>query len=289
MAHRSAEDRYRALFNVIPQGVIVYDTAGVMIEANEAAAEIIGADLDQIIGHNTRETDWPAWTEDGETLAWEDRPPAVTLRTGEPVRDFVFGVNRICDGEPRWILASTEPIFDESGEVVAAVASVTDITEERAEQQQLQESREQLQAIVDASPPAIITVNMEGIVTSWSPSAERIFGWSAEEVIGEFNPTVSEDIRDFYADAIREWDHRGSGDSEEIAVLCRDGSTVEIAISVAPLHEDGEQVGVVGIMEDISDRKRAEEREREQREHLATIMRSSPSAIVTVDMNGNVV
>ncbi len=286
MIDGTTEDRYRALFEVIPQDVVVYDTEGVMIEANQAAAEIIGADLDELIGHNTRGADWQAWTEDGEDLPWDGRPLAITLRTGEPVRDYVFGINRVCDGDRRWIRASTEAIFGDDGDVAAAVACITDITEQRTEQRQLQESREHLQAIIDASPPGIITVNMEGIVTSWSPSAERIFGWSADEVIGEFNPTVSEEMREFYLNSIREWDHRGTGESEEVAVLSKDGSTTEIAISVAPLYEDGEQVGVVGIMEDISARREAERREVEQRRRLEAILDSSPFAIITLDPDG---
>ncbi|MBD3292130.1 MAG: PAS domain S-box protein, partial [Armatimonadia bacterium] len=186
------------------------------------------------------------------------------------------------------IETNTEPILDKSGGIVAAVASISDITDQRDEQRQLRRSRERLAAIIDASPPGIMTVDMEGRVTSWSLSCERIFGWTEEEVLGRPNPTVPEQMRNTYVESIAHWDDRRGGRSREMEVLRKDGSMIPVSISVAPLRAEGEQVGALGIMQDVSPRRRAERQQREERQHLSAVLQSSPLPIVTVDLEGRV-
>ena len=116
-----------------------------------------------------------------------------------------------------------------------------------------------LRAVVAASPLAIVSLDSNGRVASWNASAERIFGWSAEEVIGKPSPTVP-------AEAIEESDAilREVLAGQTVTGLHRrrmrkDGSAIMVGMSTAPLfNETGEVRGTVIIAEDVTAQERAE-------------------------------
>ncbi|MFN2598868.1 MAG: PAS domain S-box protein, partial [Pyrinomonadaceae bacterium] len=132
---------------------------------------------------------------------------------------------------------------------------------------ELRESNFKLEAIIKASPLAIVALDREGLVRSWNPAAERIYGWSQEEVLGEPLPTVPEEGR-----AEMERNHRAAVGGTifsgyETKRVRKDGSTVEVSISTSPLlGEGGEAAGVVALVADVTERKRAEAALREQSE-----------------------
>ncbi|HTR35385.1 MAG TPA: ATP-binding protein [Bryobacteraceae bacterium] len=116
-----------------------------------------------------------------------------------------------------------------------------------------------LDAIVRASPIAIVTLDLAGRVMTWNPAAEQIHGWTAEEVIGRPLPVVPEemraDVQEIQAKILRE----GGVANLEHPCLRKDGSSVLASISGAPLHNDqGEPIGAVYMVSDITERKRAE-------------------------------
>jgi PAS domain S-box-containing protein len=124
----------------------------------------------------------------------------------------------------------------------------------------LQRSEENLRLIIDSSPIAVTAVDTEDKVTLWNPAAEKMFGWQSDEVIGRPLPIVPEGMGDrhrgMYEDAIR---GRAITPYE---TLCRrkNGLPVEVSLSAALLKDaEGRTVGVLTLIEDIGDRKRAEE------------------------------
>jgi PAS domain S-box-containing protein len=137
---------------------------------------------------------------------------------------------------------------------------------------ELRVARDEFQALIDASPVPIVVYDRDGVVTVWNPAAEEVFGWTAEEVIGSFFPIVPDDLREEF-DRIREDVYEGRAFSGyETTRLRKDGSKVEVSFSNAPVRDAvGEIRGVVGIITDVTDRKRAERAiiESEQRLRLA--------------------
>lgn len=123
--------------------------------------------------------------------------------------------------------------------------------------------QQHLQAAVEASPLALITVDCEGIVTGWNPAAETIFGWTANEAFGRFLPIAGKRYHGEWA-AIRKRLRAGETViGVEAQRLRKDGSLIDVAISAAPLSDlDGRYTGTLALVEDISDRKRIE-REKE--------------------------
>jgi PAS domain S-box-containing protein len=123
---------------------------------------------------------------------------------------------------------------------------------------------ENLQSLVKSSPLAIITYNADGQVLMWNPSAERIFGWNEQEVIGKKLPIVPEDKQE-ESRSLREMVLHGEHLSEiELVRLTKDGSRINVSISTAPVKDTkGNTTYTMAIFADITERKlAAKERER---------------------------
>jgi PAS domain S-box-containing protein len=116
-----------------------------------------------------------------------------------------------------------------------------------------------LAAILHASPPGIIAIDTNSNVTFWSDGAERLYGWSAEEVIGRSPPTLAGLADGILAD---QWRRLHDGESllrEETSRRAKSGELIEVVVSVAPLHDStGEIIGLLTVQEDIRERKRLE-------------------------------
>jgi PAS domain S-box-containing protein len=104
----ATQERYQTLFETLPQGVIYYDTNGLILGANPAACQLLGLDEDELIT-------WPligstqAVHEDGSAFLASELPVAVALRTGEVVTDVVLGVPHGRTGEQRWLRVTAVP------------------------------------------------------------------------------------------------------------------------------------------------------------------------------------
>jgi PAS domain S-box-containing protein len=121
-----------------------------------------------------------------------------------------------------------------------------------------------LAAIVDSSDDAIVSKTLEGIVTSWNPAAERLFGYAADEIIGRPIATLAPPDRENEMSAILERIRRGEKvDHFETVRRRKDGSLVDVSLTVSPIRDEkGRIVGASKIARDITARKQAEERQR---------------------------
>ena len=131
--------------------------------------------------------------------------------------------------------------------------------------EELKENEEFLRAMISCSPVALYSIAPDGAVTTWNQSAERVFGWHAEEVIGRPLPIVPEDKKDEFArfrDQILQG-HTLSG----VAVLRRrkDGSHFHASLSASPIYsvQTGEIIGIMGSVEDITEHRKLEEQLRQ--------------------------
>jgi PAS domain S-box-containing protein len=131
---------------------------------------------------------------------------------------------------------------------------------------------EQFRALVDASPMAVVSDDLEGKVAVWNPAAERLFGWSAAEIVGgtaPFTPPEREEERN----ELREKIMAGEiAHGFETLRLNRAGERIPVIISAAPMFdEDGKVVSTIRVIEDISERKRIELELREKTDLLSTV------------------
>ncbi len=132
-----------------------------------------------------------------------------------------------------------------------------------------QEVNGPLRALVQASPLAIIGLDLDGKVLSWNPAAQRLFGWSAAEVIGRLLPILPEGGAVAELQGLRARVRGKPLTGLELQRRRKDGTLIDISLSTAPLYDvSGNLAGSVGVMEDITPRKRAEEELHQAAEQL---------------------
>jgi len=169
--------------------------------------------------------------------------------------------------------------------------------------QTLWETVQRLHAIVEASPVAIIALDGDGCVHMWNRSAERVFGWREDEVIGHSNPTVPPDLQQEFRSLIQSRMQGEAQEGFETTRVRKDGELIDVSVWSAPLHDSaGNITGVMTEVVDITERKRAE-REKAQllaREQAARaeagiekryrkLLEAAPDAILEVDGTGRIV
>jgi len=138
-------------------------------------------------------------------------------------------------------------------------------------------------ALVESSEDAIITKDLEGVVTSWNGAAERIFGYSANEMVGKpFSMLIPAD-REEEELQILGCIRRGEVVSHHETVRQRkDGTLVDISVTISPVKDEaGRVIGAAKIAHDVTERKRSEERFR-------LVVEAAPNAMVMVDASGKI-
>jgi len=128
----------------------------------------------------------------------------------------------------------------------------------------LRETNDFLSALIKASPAAITVLDADGNVTLWNPSAERIFGWQADEVVGRPLPTIPPEKREEHRALREQVMQEGRFKTIDVIRHKKDGSLIHINLSTAPLRDaKGDICGIMGIMVDITERKQLEEQLRQ--------------------------
>src|SRR5262249_42674912 len=144
-----------------------------------------------------------------------------------------------------------------------------------------------LSAILSSADDAIISKDIHGIVTTWNPGAERVFGYTAEEMIGKsiaiLIPANHPDEESHILQRIRRGEHIEHFETQRRR---KDGQIIDVSITVSPITDGmGRVIGASKIARDITDRKRLEKAERDQL-FLAAIISSAEDAIISKDLHG---
>jgi PAS domain S-box-containing protein len=143
-ALRASEERYRSVIAAMQDGVVLLDADGSIRACNTSAERILGLSADQMKGRTPVDPRWGAIREDGSPFPDEDRPPVVTLRTGQPCSNVIMGVQRP-DRTLTWLSVNSHPLLQSDGIALAGVvACFTDITDRRRTEEALQQTAERL-------------------------------------------------------------------------------------------------------------------------------------------------
>jgi PAS domain S-box-containing protein len=218
---------------------------GIITSWNPAAEKMYGYSSQEIIGKPIA------------LLVPDDRdhePEAITskIRTGEAVKRLET-VRIRKDGATCSVSLTVSPIRGEDGAIVGASVISRDITEQKAA---LEASRT-MAAIVQFSGEAIIGTTLDGIITSWNPVAERIYGYASEEIIGRPGRIITPEDRTNEARAVVEKIRAGQN-VEHLETTCirKDGTVFPVSLSVAPIRDaDGAIVGLSAIAQDVTEQR----------------------------------
>jgi PAS domain S-box-containing protein len=214
---------------------------------SEAYAHLTGHDRDAVIGKTI-----------DEVIGQRG------LRTLQPYIDRVLrgeSVDFECELEfphsgARSLAIAYRPELDPDGKVEGWIASLLDVTEQRSGEQ----ARRQLASIVESSDDAIVSEDLNGVVISWNPGAERLFGYSTAEMIGKPITTIVPDYLQSEEPVILARIRRGERiEHYETVRRCKDGRLVNVSLTVSPMRdEQGRVIGASKIARDDTARKSAE-------------------------------
>ena len=219
---------------------------------SQAYAQLIGARREQIIGKTIAEAI-------GDKGFGTLRPHIEKVLRGEAI-EFDCEIDFPIAGTRRLHIAY-RPETDADGKVDGWIASLLDITE----QSRAVQAREQLASIVESSGDAIVSKDLNGIIISWNRAAERLFGYTAEEVVGKsITILIPEELHDEEPKILERIRRGDSLDHYETIRQRKDGSRLPVSLSVSPVRDaHGTIIGASKIARDITARKEAEhERDR---------------------------
>ena len=245
---RESEERFRAIVDGTPECVKLVNADGTLLLMNEAGLELIGAAAPQeVTGRSVY-----------DVIAPEDREAFRHLNSrvcsgGKGSLEYqIIGLK----GTRRRVQTHAVPLRRPDGSI-AQLAIARDITDRsRAE-----ETRLLLGAIVDSSDDAIISKDLNGIITSWNQGAERMFGYSAEEIVGQpVLKLIPDDRKNEEPNILARLQRGERVDHFETIRRRKDGTLLHISLTISPVRDGrGRIIGASKIARDISDQKRAEE------------------------------
>ncbi len=245
------------------------DMDGRVIYWNSAAAELFGYTAREALGAHVGKLIVPR--EEGKRA---DRN-VEELRAGRKVVGEYLLMKK--DGSTFPAHVTNAPVYHADGSVAAIVAICIDLTERRAQEERLAG----LAAIVESSNDAVIQHDLEGRIVSWNAAAERIYGYTAAEVLGKHFSVLAPESERHEVEAVRQRVLAGFRvRARPSQRLRRDGSIADLNIAFFPVHAaDGRITGTATVARDVTEQARADQ----ERRRLAAIVESATEAIIGRD------
>jgi len=243
----------KAILNTVVDPVVVLDAKLQVQTANRAFYTIFGVSRDETQGISIRKIgndEWETsevWESIGTTLSGPSEFHAVEIDREFPTgrRTLVLDARRLAGARDSLI-----------------VLTFHDVTERK----QAERITSLLAAIVDSSDDAIISKKLDGTITSWNKSAERLFGYKAEEALGQhITLIVPWEGRSEEEDILRRLAGGERVDHFETERKCKDGTTVDVSLTISPIRDAaGRVIGASKVARDITERRQAEQALSEQ-------------------------
>ena len=245
------------LLQALPVAVYMTDAEGRITFYNDAAAELWGCRPQ--LGSDKWCGSWRIYWPDGRPLPHDECPMALTLKQGKPIR----GVEAIAerpDGTRVRFLPYPTPLWDGEGRLTGAINLLMDITERQ--EAGIQAAR--LAAIVSSSDDAIVSKTLDGTITSWNAGAANIFGYEADEMVGQhITRIIPPDLHGEEEQILARLRRGERIHHYETIRVAKDGRRVDMSVTVSPLRdESGTVIGASKVGRDISERKQAEKLQR---------------------------
>ena len=275
---RQSEELLTSVLDNLPLTVFVKEARELRhVHFNKACEELLGISRQDMLGRNNEDLFPP---EIATRLSADDQAVLAGGRLMEIPEETIQTTRG-----PRIVRTRKMPLCDADGAPQYLLGLTEDITERKWAEDSLQRTSAQLRAVIDSSPMAIAIVDTEGILRLWNPAATRTFGWTAEEVVGGPNPIVPEDRQEEYRRLLRQGLQNEPAVKQEVVRQRKDGTMIEVALSTAPVQgADGRVYGLMGILEDITDRKRMERALHESRAELERQVRTRTAELSSANL-----
>ena len=257
------------LLEAIPNPVFFKDVNGRYIGCNRAFEDFTNRPRSDYMGKTVLEV-----TASEAAIRHHEIETAILEHGGKKV--YELSLARTTDGRQLDAIYTKAAFVDAEGKVAGLVGVIVEISARKELERTLSESNQKLRSIIEASPLAIIARDLDGVISLWNPAAEKIFGWTADEVMGTSQSIVPAEIR-AEVQAMRRQVEQGMMLSlEETRRIRKDGTIIDVSLSVAPIHDANQNiVGTMVLIADISRRKHAEDALRDSEAQLRLAMEAA--------------
>ncbi|HTZ50173.1 MAG TPA: PAS domain-containing protein [Spirochaetia bacterium] len=249
----------------LPDYMYLKDRESRFIRTSRSHARALGLrDPSDVVG----KTDFDFYGKDTARRAFEDEQQI--MRTGLPLVDFEERES-YPDRPDTWVITTKMPYTDENGQVAGTFGISHDITHRK----QLQERNQQLAALVDSSDDAIVGIGVDRRITVWNRGAERIYGYTAMEMLGTSTTVLIPEELEEEARMIRERIARGETvEHFETTRLRKDGKRITISLSQSAIRDETNRlIGMASVARDVTSQKvvQAQLARMQRLESLATL------------------
>lgn len=241
-----SEECFRRAFYDAAIGMALLSTDGRWLQVNRSLCEIVGYSEQELLT-----TTFQAITHPDDLD--KDLEYVRQMLTGE-IRSYEMEKRYLHkQGHVVWILLSGSLVRDVEGNPLYFIGQIQDISDRKRGE----EARSQLASIVESSDDAIIGKTLDGVIVSWNSGAQKIYGYSAQEVKGQHISILLPPERFDEMEEILEKLKRGERiNSYETVRVRKDGKQIDVALTVSPIHDaNGKVTGISAISRDISDRR----------------------------------
>jgi PAS domain S-box-containing protein len=278
-ARVAVEHRFRALVETMPAVTYVWQST---INRDEGAhVTYTSPQIEALVGFTVEE-----W--EGDPQLWlarlhPDDRDEVLERTADAERDgvpFEMEYRYLAkDGRVVWVRDSAVLIErTPDGRPWRFQGVMMDVTDRKLFEESLADTSERLDAIVNGSPLAIVSMDLDGIVRSWNPAAERMLGWTAESAIGRFLPHVAVEGRSEFERMRDRVVATGEVTHTTVLRWRKDGTQLDVMLSSGPLHDrSGRVIGLIAVLADVTDTREAQRRLAEAERRYRTLVEHLPA------------
>jgi PAS domain S-box-containing protein len=282
-ALRHAERKYRAIFENAGEGIFQSTPDGRFLAANPALARMYGFDSPEELIRSLTDISRQIYVDPKRREEFKHLLDAFGM-----VRGFEHQVLRK-DGTMIWTSVNARVVRDEQDTIRYYEGTAQDVTDRKQAEEALRESEERYRELFENAKDAIYVQDLRGIYTSVNRAAEKLSGYTRNEIIGKhFEQFVAPE----YLPLVRTNFAKKLVDKEqtayEVDVLAKDGQRVPVELNSTLIFEHDVPVGIQGIARDITKRKRAEDDLRQQKEILQKIFDHIPVMIRLTGPDGNV-
>jgi len=281
---RNQKEYYEALFINNPVAVVTADLDGDIISWNPMAETLFGYTQEEVLGENIDD-----FVAKHESL----RDEALELHSQvlDEKRIHVSTKRTRKDGSLVDVELLGLPVIV-AGKKVGFIAIYHDISERMRYEEEIRNQKEYYEALFLNNPVAVVTTDLDGKIVSWNPIAEKLFGYTPDEVIGKDIDDIVANDESIRAEAEQYTTQVIHEKKRAQAITKRtrkDGSLVDVEAFALPVIVEGENIGLIAIYHDISERIRYEEEIRNQKEYYEALFLNNPVAVVTTDLDGKIV
>ncbi|MEM7028112.1 MAG: PAS domain S-box protein [Chloroflexota bacterium] len=275
VALKQQEAFLKQVIDTVPHLIYVKDSAGRFTLINQAVADLYGTPIENILGK--RDVDFDIIEDAMMRFLDQDKP---VLERGE---EMLIPEETVVDakGQTHWLQTTKRPIIEADHSIKQVVSIAIDITEQKWAEETIRDSQQRLALHFQNTPVGVIEWSPDFEVVDWNPAARRIFGYTRDEVLGKRGSfLMSTGTQEFFDTIWHNLLKKNKGTSGIQPNIRKNRKEIICQWFNTPLRDEkGQIIGVTSLIEDITERRAAEQALRENEARLVKMTANAPGLI----------